>query len=406
MKESQQTALFVGRFQPFHKGHYRTLLELIKKHAQVVLGIGSSQALPTLQNPFTAREREELIRISLPEKALEKVRFVHIPDINDDNLWVAHVQNLVGPFDVVYTNNPLVYTLFSQANLPVIKHQLIEPDRYQGTLIRDALTEGKGWKTLVPPKAKEALENMHAEERILTLASKRDVTELLETLNIPVTDTERWQRAFTHRSAHYESQPGVPIPPQVLRNNERMEFLGDAVLEFLITEEIYRKYPEAPEGLLTAQRSLLVRTEYLAVLAERLHLSKYISMSIGEEKNGGRQNPTILANVFEAFVGALYLDRGIEETRSFLRQHILEQLPETLQASAMKDFKTRLQEHIQEQNKSLPIYELTHEEGKDHDKTFTYVVKHQGTVLASGTGKSKQAAQQLAAEEACTVLGI
>lgn len=199
--------------------------------------------------------------------------------------------------------------------------------------------------------------------------------------------------AFTHRSFLNETSDNI-------NSNERLEFLGDAVLELLVSQYLFFKFPHFEEGKLTNLRSSIVRTETLAKASLKLGLNKKIKMSKGEEKGGGRENPTILANIFEAFLGAVYLDQGLEEARKFVDDYLFIFIGEIIKNKAYLDFKSYLQEKIQERNKISPIYEVLKEEGPDHQKTFTVGVFVENKMIGKGKGRSKQEAEERSAKQA------
>jgi ribonuclease-3 len=199
--------------------------------------------------------------------------------------------------------------------------------------------------------------------------------------------------ALTHRSALNERLSTSP------ESNERLEFLGDAVLELATTQFLYNKLPHDQEGMLTAYRSALVKTTTLAEVASSLGLGKKLFMSKGEESSGGRQNAGLLANAMEAFLGALYLDQGYQVVYSFLEQQLFPRLAEIQSKKLYKDPKSQLQELVQSQGFGAPEYMVVAEEGPDHDRSFTVQVKVGGVVAGEGTGKSKQLAQQEAAQK-------
>lgn len=200
--------------------------------------------------------------------------------------------------------------------------------------------------------------------------------------------------ALTHRSALNEHPD---ISPE---SNERLEFLGDAVLELIATEFLFKQYPSEQEGVLTAYRSALVKTTTLAEIAEQLGLGEKLFMSKGEEATGGRTNPALLANTMEAVIGALYLDQGIEITRTFITKTLLWKVDEIISKRLYKDPKSLLQEVVQAKGMATPNYEVISEEGPDHNKQFTVGVYIDSTLAGQGLGKSKQLAQQAAATEA------
>ncbi len=201
-------------------------------------------------------------------------------------------------------------------------------------------------------------------------------------------------RALTHRSALNEKKS------KATSSNERLEFLGDAVLELATTKFLFDKYPNQPEGILTAYRSSLVKTTTLAKVAIKLGLDKLLFMSKGEEATGGRSNVGILADVTEAVLGALYLDQGIDQVIKLLNQILFPELDEIIKNKLYKDGKSYLQEVVQAKNLATPKYEVVSEIGPDHDKEFTVIVMVDGKVVGRGVGKSKQQAQQQAARSA------
>lgn len=214
-------------------------------------------------------------------------------------------------------------------------------------------------------------------------------------MSLPTFNTkELLTRALTHRSALNEKNSSAEV------SNERLEFLGDAVLELATTKFLFDKYPEEPEGTLTAYRSSLVKTETLATIAIKLGLGEKLHMSRGEEATGGRTNIGILADTMEAFLGALYLDQGLETVVAFLEEILFPNIDEIIKNKLYKDAKSHLQEIVQALGFETPTYEVVTEVGPDHDKEFTVVVNVGNTNAGRGTGKSKQHAQQAAAQEA------
>lgn len=200
------------------------------------------------------------------------------------------------------------------------------------------------------------------------------------------------KEAFTHRSYLNETR-------EKLNSNERLEFLGDAVLELLVSEHLFHRFPNFPEGRLTNLRSAIVRAESLARAARKLNLGEKLLMSKGEEEGGGRKNLSLLANCFEALLGALYLDQGISRVKEFLQATIFIYVPEIIKKRTYQDFKSYLQEKIQEKTKISPIYKVLKEEGPDHQKIFTVGVYVKDKKIGEGRGKSKQEAEQEAAKE-------
>jgi len=197
--------------------------------------------------------------------------------------------------------------------------------------------------------------------------------------------------AFVHRSYLNEH------PNEDLIANERLEFLGDTVLEFLTSRFLFQKFPNFSEGELTNLRSKLVCTRSLAKIAKKLDLSFYLLLSRGEEESGGRENASLLANTFEALLGAIYLDQGIDQTQDFLQLHLF---PTIEKAKEYQDYKSNFQRICQEKFKITPVYKTLEESGPDHAKTFTEGVYIDKKLWGRGEGKSKQEAEQEAAKKA------
>lgn len=204
------------------------------------------------------------------------------------------------------------------------------------------------------------------------------------------------EQAFIHRSYLNETK-------DIISSNERLEFLGDVILSFVVSKYLFDKYPQFNEGKLTNLRSLLVNTSSLAILAQELKLGDSLVLSRGEEESKGRQNPSILANTFEALVGALFLDQGIEEVFGFLNKILLPRAEEHAKGRSLKDPKSLLQEKIQSQNQTSPLYKVLSEKGPAHAKTFTIGVYAGSNLLAKGEGRSKQQAEQNAASLALSL---
>jgi ribonuclease-3 len=197
--------------------------------------------------------------------------------------------------------------------------------------------------------------------------------------------------AFTHRSYLNEHKKTVK------EHNERLEFLGDAVLELVVTEYLYTHYSE-PEGILTNWRSALVRTESISAAADRLGFNDYLRLSRGEKRGSDRARQQILANCYEAVIGALYLDKGYDAAKAFISSSLLTTFSTILESGSWMDPKSRLQEIAQSVDGATPQYKVLSEEGPDHEKLFTVGVFVDGLLKGKGTGPSKQAAQQQAAE--------
>ena len=183
-------------------------------------------------------------------------------------------------------------------------------------------------------------------------------------------------------------------------HNERLEFLGDAVLELVVTDFLFRTYPAKGEGVLTNWRSALVKGKHLAEISQKLDLGLYLYLSRGEERSGGRKKNYILANTLEALIGAIYLDKEYNAALAFIDEFILKQLGSILETGQHIDSKSRFQEICQEVNEVTPEYRLIKEEGPDHNKQFTMGAYINGELVAEGSGSSKQKAEQEAADAA------
>lgn len=199
--------------------------------------------------------------------------------------------------------------------------------------------------------------------------------------------------AFTHRSYVNEHRKSVT------EHNERLEFLGDAVLELVVTDFLFRNYSEA-EGILTSWRAALVRTESIGEAGALLGYEPLVRMSRGEKQGSDRARMQILANAFEALIGAIYLERGYDDAAVFITKHISSKLDAILEVGSWRDPKSHLQEVMQRKDGVTPRYVVIEEVGPDHDKIFTLGVYSGARLISKGTGPSKQAAQQVAAKEA------
>lgn len=217
-----------------------------------------------------------------------------------------------------------------------------------------------------------------------------DKTKVESVLKVKFNNEELLKTAYTHRSYLNEHRRSK------LEHNERLEFLGDAVLELVVTDYLYLNYKN-PEGELTAWRSALVKTESLAELAEKLELGQFLLMSRGEAKTGGRTRQALLANLVEATIGAMYLDLGYDTAKKFIEDNIVINLAQIIKTGAYIDAKSQFQELAQEQQGVTPIYKVLEEAGPDHDKIFTMGVYLGNEHYGTGDGASKQAAQQSAA---------
>jgi ribonuclease-3 len=205
------------------------------------------------------------------------------------------------------------------------------------------------------------------------------------------------EEALTHRSYLNEVK-------EKISSNERLEFLGDSILSFVVSDYLFSKYPDFNEGKLTNLRSLLVNTKMLAQLASECDLGSKLRLSKGEEESGGRNNQSLLADTFEAFLGALFLDKGIEEARSFVHTTVIPKADEFIAKNMLKDPKSRLQEFVQSKKQGSPQYRVTAEEGPAHARKFTIGVFVNENILGEGSGKSKQEAEEEAAQSALSKL--
>ncbi len=213
-------------------------------------------------------------------------------------------------------------------------------------------------------------------------------------IGIEFKNKELLKQAFIHRSYLNENRSIK------LEHNERLEFLGDAVLELVITDYLYKKYPEKDEGELTAYRSSLVNSVTLAGAAEKIGMNAFLLLSKGESKDTGRARQVILANTFEALVGALYMDQGYEIAQKFISDQLFGLIEEIVENRSFIDAKSRFQEEAQEKVGATPAYKLLKETGPDHNKVFTVGVYLREEMIVMGEGKSKQEAEQDAAEKA------
>lgn len=202
------------------------------------------------------------------------------------------------------------------------------------------------------------------------------------------------QQALTHSSYVNENRDSV------LADNERLEYLGDAVLDFMVAEWLFKQYPDLTEGQMTNLRARLVREDTLARVAQRIHLGEHLLLGKGEAESGGRARSHNLCAAFEALVGAVYLDAGLDVVRMVFKPLLQPELDQALRDESARDPKSLLQEWVQGRYHVTPAYETVSEEGPDHAKTFTVQVLVNNRVLGIGTGASKQAAAQQAAAAA------
>lgn len=220
------------------------------------------------------------------------------------------------------------------------------------------------------------------------------LVKLLNELSINISDPDLLKNAFVHRSYLNENRK-FHLP-----SNERLEFLGDACLELVVSEFLYKEYPLEPEGILTSYRGALVNTESLAESAKQLDLGKYLLLSRGEEEGGGRGSHYLLANTLEALIGAIYLNQGYDAAAILIHTYITNKLTHIISEERFRDPKSKLQEKTQAYFGITPQYEVTSEMGPDHNKVFTVAVKLNSNIVGSGKGSSKQKAELDAAKTA------
>jgi ribonuclease-3 len=228
----------------------------------------------------------------------------------------------------------------------------------------------------------------------------KDFEILEQRLNLKFKNKDLLIEAFCHRS-YLNEHPDFYLP-----HNERLEFLGDAVLELIVTEYLYTKYPEKNEGELTNWRAVLVSAKTLGKVAMELGLNDFLLLSKGEEKETGKARQYILANTLEALIGAVYLDQGYLVAKNFVEKNLIEsKLPEIIEKELFKDPKTKFQEEAQERVKITPVYKVLKEWGPDHAKHFLVGVFLGNELVAKGEGSSKQEAEEEAAKNALTIKG-
>ncbi len=221
---------------------------------------------------------------------------------------------------------------------------------------------------------------------------------LTERLGLPIVDRALLEQALVHSSWLHEH------PDLARGHNERLEFLGDAVVSLAVSQELYRRHPADDEGVLSARRAAIVSTPGLARLASRLDLGAYLLLGEGESQRGGRVRPSLLASAFEALVGAIYLDLGWEAARDWIRTQAEPELAADLAITTLKSPKSRLQEHTQRTTGDRPVYHLLEAVGPDHQKRFRIEVAVDGRVLGVGEGPSRRIAETSAAEQALDAL--
>jgi ribonuclease-3 len=220
-----------------------------------------------------------------------------------------------------------------------------------------------------------------------------DLAELQQRLGHPFRDENLLRLALTHPSVAHDVQSPVP-------HNQRLEFLGDSVLGLVLSQKLFEKFPGADEGVLTKSRAKLVNAASLAAHARTLGLGAHLVLSTGEERTGGRERSSALADVFEALLGAIFLDGGLEAAREFIRREFADDLDSLAEISSIENPKGELQELFQSKSPVAPQYQTISAEGPDHDRHFICAVLHEGVELARGSGKSKKSAESNAAQNA------
>jgi len=220
-----------------------------------------------------------------------------------------------------------------------------------------------------------------------------DLAALQNTLGLQFKDPTLLEQALVHSSYINES-------PSTAISNERLEFLGDAILGFIIAKELYQRLPQSTEGEMTELRSSLVRGDALSRIAKAISLGDYLYLGKGEEASGGRRKPANLAGAMEAVIAAIFLDQGFNATRDFILRLMAKELKKALSQGIEPDYKSQLQELIQARHQQTPTYQVLETVGPDHDRRFSVEVRVGDTVLGRGSGKSKKLAEIEAARAA------
>jgi len=221
--------------------------------------------------------------------------------------------------------------------------------------------------------------------------ANRDAKELMQKIGYEFKNEEYLEEALTHRSYSNETEKDRRF------NNEKLEFLGDAVLELTISDWLFRQFPHFQEGQLTKLRAQIVCEDSLSLLSKECSLNEYLLLGKGETLSGGREKPAILCDVFEAFIGALYLDKGVNEVQRYLNLVVIPKIKNG-RYELITDFKTELQEYLQQNGPVHIRYELVKEDGPSHDKIFTVQLIVDGKKYKTASGKTKKAAEQMAAK--------
>jgi ribonuclease-3 len=230
-------------------------------------------------------------------------------------------------------------------------------------------------------------------------ATEPNLGDLEAIIGYRFADRSLLAQALKHRSYVYA------LDGRGIESNERLEFLGDAVLDLVVTEYLYRSFKSKREGEMTQVKSLIVSKTILAQKGREMSLGRYMMLSREEEQSGGRNRTSIIGDAYEAVLGAIYLDGGLKPARAFVTQHLLCDVEEISANGAYLNFKSVLLEHVQSEGRGHPRYFVNSEEGPDHEKVFTVEVAIGGEVMGQGKGRSKKEAQQMAAKEALRRLG-
>jgi len=238
------------------------------------------------------------------------------------------------------------------------------------------------------------MDSVGGKKPLLKKTKEDKITQLQKLIAYHFKNPQLLTEALTHSSYANE------IKHKKVAHNERLEFLGDSVLSIVISDYIFHKYKQLPEGELTKVRANVVCESSLAIRGKEMNLGDFLTLGRGEELSGGRQRVSILADAFEALIGALYLDGGLEVAKSFILTNLEGMVESASQGNLFNDFKTHLQELIQSRSAERITYRVVTEKGPDHDKLFEIEVALGGQVLGAGTGKSKKEAEQRAAQEA------
>ena len=225
----------------------------------------------------------------------------------------------------------------------------------------------------------------------------KDFPSLEKKLSLKFKNKDLLTQAFVHRSYLNEN------PDFHLHHNERLEFLGDAVLELVVTEELYLSYPKKSEGELTNWRAALVNSKILSRIAKESSFSDFLLLSKGQSKETGKARRYILANAFEAIIGAIYLDQGYEVSKKFIKKYLMKELPNIIEKGLYIDAKSRFQEQAQDKEGVTPTYKVLKEWGPDHAKSFIIGVYLEKELIAKGEGSSKQEAEEQAAKNALEI---